>query len=137
MIIFNYVNQLNSQDVDDEEEQIETRVPEPAQQSIQTEPTSVEGAVGNNTSNNNASIDSDAPPPYEPALGEDINFVSTTPTSQEDLLNQSPPLYTEIVKLPTYNESQNIESDTDEPHGLNRVCNKSIYFLFIGEIMKN
>ena len=119
------MNQLNSEDIDDEEE-IQTIVPEPTEQPIQSEPISEEGAVAN-TSTNNASIDSDAPPPYEPALGEDTHFVPTTPTSQEDLLNQSPPLYTEIVKLPTYNESQNIESDTDEPHGLNRVCSCLLY----------
>ena len=60
----------------------------------------------------------DAPPPYEP--NEEQRDIPTPAT--DDLLSQSPPLYTDIVKLPTYNESQNIESDSEERVGLNRVC---------------
>ena len=109
--------------MNDEEEQITTTFPSSAQQLTQDEPTS---ETAGNQSSSNTSPESDAPPPYEPASGEDTVFIPPAPTSQEDLLNQSPPLYSEIVKLPTYNESQNIESDSEESRGLNRVC---IYFL--------
>jgi len=61
----------------------------------------------------------DAPPPYEPS--EEQRDIPTPAT--DDLLSQSPPLYTDIVKLPTYNESQNIDTcDSEERNGLNRVC---------------
>lgn len=65
----------------------------------------------------------DAPPPYEP--GEDTH-VNVPSFPSEDLLNQSPPLYSDIVKLPTYNESENIESDSEERAGLNRM-----YYYFV------
>ncbi|XP_066926248.1 NEDD4 family-interacting protein 1-like [Clytia hemisphaerica] len=63
----------------------------------------------------------DAPPPYEPST--DNNESETVqPAQTDDLLNQSPPLYTDIVKLPTYNESQNIDDSEPEDHqGFNRI----------------
>ena len=62
----------------------------------------------------------DAPPPYEPST-DNNESVTVQPAPTDDLLNQSPPLYTDIVKLPTYNESQNIDSDSEDHQGFNRV----------------
>ena len=124
LIFIYFKKQLNSEDVEDDENEnltpnATTISTEPIPQSPQgetTTPESTNQAAGNTEELN------DAPPPYEPASGETANLITpAAPTSQEDLLNLSPPLYSEIVKLPTYNESQNIESDNEEPQGLNRV----------------
>lgn len=124
---------LNSEDVEDDENEnltpnATTISTEPIPQSPQgetTTPESTNQAAGNTEELN------DAPPPYEPASGETANLITpAAPTSQEDLLNLSPPLYSEIVKLPTYNESQNIESDNEEPQGLNRI---RLFFVSRGE----
>jgi len=49
---------------------------------------------------------SESPPPY------DGNAVETT----ENFTAEPPPLYTDVVKLPTYNESENLEDDDTEEH---------------------
>lgn len=61
----------------------------------------------------------EAPPPY--VAGEDQSNIDIPST--EDL-SQSPPLYSDIVKLPTYNESENIESDNEDRINLNRIYHR-------------
>lgn len=54
------------------------------------------------------------PPPYAP--GEE----GATAVVTLDDYTESPPLYSDVVKLPTYNESQNIEESEDESAPQNR-----------------
>lgn len=60
------------------------------------------------------------PPPYDPGEGE-----GPVITSQD--YTESPPLYSDVVKLPTYNESENIESE-DENNSRNRSVSKAQRF---------
>ncbi|XP_057313503.1 NEDD4 family-interacting protein 1-like [Hydractinia symbiolongicarpus] len=53
----------------------------------------------------------ESPPPYDGATEE--------ATTSAVISNEPPPLYTDIVKLPTYNESENIETENEEENPQN------------------
>lgn len=95
-----------STEENDENEVEQTQLEQSEQQTTENTPTT-----------SSSQIPEDAPPPYQPSSDETVSL----PPVEEDLLNQSPPLYTDIVKLPTYNESQNIQNEGDERPGLNRI----------------
>ena len=60
------------------------------------------------------------PPPYEPG---------DSPVPVETNNDEPPPMYTDIVKLPTYNESQNINNEEDNENDNNRSVRKKILSL--------
>ena len=61
-----------------------------------------------------------SPPPYVAEIG----------ASNVEFSNEPPPQYTDVVKLPTYNESENIEADEPEPTTANRSVSCVPFFLF-------
>jgi len=73
------------------------------------------GTPSNSTStNNNVNNSPDARSPPPPYVADQTSLCEAGGASAEPPSNELPPQYVDVVKLPTYNESENLPEDRDD-----------------------
>lgn len=90
------------------------------------------------SSNISSTIDQEEQPRHNPSTPQQTDAISESPPPydgeaaavSESFTTEPPPLYTDVVKLPTYNESENLDDTTDDTEEHNPTNRSMLWFWF-------